>query len=415
MFKAALFVLLLLSAPLYAQNLSQNPPLIIEDIQCRNNFRTSCDFIKAQLLFSAQETLDEDKVANARLRIATLPYISQADIFLEKGSQRNYVILIVHITEAGPYQFEALINASSDSGDFQPELTARIVNNNLFGRGKALGLYGRSSYFAVDDAKLDIQVASIRYIDPNFIGLRRYFFSTNIGRYANKIESEEGDVRRFRQSYINFLIGRRLWENSYFSMGSILVFSRRIDYYDNNNDDVFSVFTDGDIIELNGTDRIILNNHSHHFIGYGWNSENDPHFPTIGSRFNLSFTRLDSDVRNDRWDTRVEFRKHWTTQGGDTWGVLLRPTDNGAIADNPSAFASIESLERHTFLASYSHALPNWNIFPQSIKSRWTIDAGFMDRIRFDESEGFPTIGIGLKVQTERFGIVNFTARYIND
>src|SRR5258708_29561475 len=73
--------------------------LIIEDIRCEGNRATSCAFIRTQLGFGPGSRVDEDKVRDAKLRLALRPIFRSIDIRLEKGSRRGLAILVVQVTE----------------------------------------------------------------------------------------------------------------------------------------------------------------------------------------------------------------------------------------------------------------------------------------------------------------------------
>src|SRR5688572_14590309 len=96
--------------------------LVIEELACRGNEVTSCDFI----------------LGHARLRLASLPSFHSVDIYLEKGETRGRVHVIIEVSEADPYTREWLAGTSYRIDDLSQLLAGRLTHQNLFGTGKLL-------------------------------------------------------------------------------------------------------------------------------------------------------------------------------------------------------------------------------------------------------------------------------------
>ena len=96
-----LVLLLSLSCP--GQAATDAETLIIEDFSCRGNAATSCDFILGHVYLAPGDVVDEEELGNARLRLASLPSFHSVQIYLEKGSARGRVRVVIEVTEADPY------------------------------------------------------------------------------------------------------------------------------------------------------------------------------------------------------------------------------------------------------------------------------------------------------------------------
>lgn len=101
---AAAVVLFGLFAPFVSLAQSSNEKIEIEDLRCRGNVATSCDFILGYVYLDRGDPLDETEVRNAQLRVATLRMFESVRIYLEKGSARGKALLIIEVgsqTKAG--------------------------------------------------------------------------------------------------------------------------------------------------------------------------------------------------------------------------------------------------------------------------------------------------------------------------
>lgn len=150
-----------------AQVTSTQPILIIDDIICQGNENTECDFITKKYYQQIGQVLDADEIADARLRLGTLIQFKAVNIHLEKGSQRNHVVVVFDVNEASNIQYELGANYGySESNNFYNRcvynlenedeihfgtcednakyngagLSAKVTNFNFLGTGKELSL-----------------------------------------------------------------------------------------------------------------------------------------------------------------------------------------------------------------------------------------------------------------------------------
>jgi len=82
------------------------PELIIDDIKCTGNSTTDCDFITRKYYQKVGDVLNPDEIEDAKLRLGTLIQFKSTRIHLEKGSQRDYVVVVFDITEASNIQYD---------------------------------------------------------------------------------------------------------------------------------------------------------------------------------------------------------------------------------------------------------------------------------------------------------------------
>src|SRR5688572_21125127 len=68
-------------------------PLLVQGVECRGNQSTSCEFIRSHLYLPAGAPVDEAEIRNGELRLSSLLNFESVDIRLEKGAQRNAVVV----------------------------------------------------------------------------------------------------------------------------------------------------------------------------------------------------------------------------------------------------------------------------------------------------------------------------------
>lgn len=112
--------------------------LIVDELSCRGNAATSCDFILGHVYLAPGDPLDEEELGNARLRLASLPSFHSVDIYLEKSAARGRVRVVIEVAEADPYAREWQTGTSFRFDGFSQLLAGRLTHQNLFGTGKLL-------------------------------------------------------------------------------------------------------------------------------------------------------------------------------------------------------------------------------------------------------------------------------------
>ncbi|OUS24697.1 hypothetical protein A9Q98_13310 [Thalassotalea sp. 42_200_T64] len=85
---------------------SKTKDLIIDDIICSGNKDTDCEFIVKKYYQAIGDVLDTNEIADARLRLGTLFQLTDTDVYLEKGKQRDHVIVVFAVQEASNIQYE---------------------------------------------------------------------------------------------------------------------------------------------------------------------------------------------------------------------------------------------------------------------------------------------------------------------
>lgn len=241
---------------------------VIENIECKNNTHTDCGFIKKQLLLNVGQKVDDKKLNDSKTKLKLLGLFKKVHLFLEKGSVKGKVRLVVDVNEASSIYTVTSLTAgadvfsnSKDSAFGQMDFT--VGHRNLFGTGKNLS----ASVSTFTDQMYAGYVGSVllRYNDPNFFGSKKWFFNIDLFSQSDN----RGDYRG--EEYLASVeFGRRFGKFSYFTLGAVSQIS--------NND----VRNDPS-----------LGNYKNQFfrqyysIGYGYNTQDDLFFPTQGARFDI--------------------------------------------------------------------------------------------------------------------------------
>jgi hypothetical protein len=131
-------LVLLLPLSALGQAATDAERLIVEDLSCRGNAVTSCDFILGHVYLAPGDAVDEEELGKARLRLGSLPSFHSVEIYLEKGSARGRVRVVIEVTEADPYAREWLTGSSYRFGSLSHLFAGRLTNQKLFGAGKLL-------------------------------------------------------------------------------------------------------------------------------------------------------------------------------------------------------------------------------------------------------------------------------------
>jgi len=317
----------------YAQATPSKPALIIDDIICQGNENTECDFVTKKYYQQIGQVLDADEIADARLRLGTLIQFKSVNIHLEKGSQRNHVVVVFDVNEASNIQYElganygysesngfhstCLYNVSNDdelnlgvcdsnSSADSVGLSAKITDFNFLGTGKELSLlFNNRISQSTGDRSLNTpenlppinewnsnnqsHSFTVDYYDPYFLGSPYYYLNVNTdfgyskrdyehkllsGDYSlSSYSSFKSDDSKFSLYSLNTSLGRRFARHSYVALN---VQKRLDDFKDSVN------------------------------IVYGWNSEDDILFPTTGSAFTIN-NNLDLDNNQ----TSLSYKQHF--------------------------------------------------------------------------------------------------------
>ncbi len=378
----ALILSLLLSAHAFAQGAPRSA-LVVEALECRGNAATSCDFILGYLYLSPGDPVDEDEIANARLRLASQPAFRSVDIYLEKGSSRDRVRVVIEVAEADPYVREWLAGTSWRGDSLSQLLTGRLTHQNLFGTGKLLDV-GGVAYVPLHGRIRSEYGARVQYVDPHLLDTKRNYLIAGISGGISDSEGLNHVRSEVENIGVDVTLGRRLFDFSYFS-----VYYRYNAYADVR---LAVPRSDGSV------DRYQIPPVDHAIVAsYGWNSEDDPYFPTRGSRAVLQHTW--TDKTDPDWDGG--FRKTWTP-GNTSWylKILEQPGTEyrGSIE---------EQME-----ASLGFARPIAGSTGGEIRrGRWYVEAGYSsgDTFRGDHVREYG-LKVGVRFDTRSFGVVDLYA-----
>lgn len=292
-----------------AQSASDRP-LVIEELVCRGNASTSCTFILGQVYLAQGDPVDEEELQNAKLRLLWLRNFQTVSIYLEKGSERGKARLIVEVVEAKPVTTELAYAAFWQDKTFGQTLNGRLTHYNLFGSGKIFDARA-TAIMPFSGPTIRQYFARAQYIDPHLFDSKRNFFSAGASYLDNTLNRTNGDSIFSQQVSYDVTFGRRLWDFSYFTLG-----------YQHRpviNLDATVRRSNGDLesFDRRRTDVLVW--------GFGWNSEDDPYFPTRGSRLEVSVLGLSSGGQSEN-DANIFYRRTWRW-GRSVWNAYYQNDD----------------------------------------------------------------------------------------
>jgi outer membrane protein assembly factor BamA len=380
--KVLAVVLLTALAPLpCAAQAAHEPPLIVEDLRCRGNAATSCDFILGHVYVSPGDALDETELQNAKLRLATLRLFNSVDIYLEKGSDRGRAIVVVEVAEAEPVVGESLLGASSRLDAFRLVLAGRLTHQNLFGRGKTADV-SVVTVQPINGPSHEDYSATIRYADPHLFGSKRYFAIASASYLDASSEDSYGNFGEAEVLRFGVTLGRRLWDFSYFTFG--YGYRPLLDAHSGHwqSDGTFELNED-------------KNRHVVDFI-YGWYSEDDLYFPTRGSSFHIGGGwNFGSDDEDNEF--HLQFRKTWRL--GDAHLSLK-------IGGDPNPEYRNSFNESQLLALTYARPVDRGDFVK---RGRWYIEPGFNWAGFRPGGKEIQELGlkIGVRLETDALGLVD--------
>lgn len=355
--------------------------LVVEDLRCRGNAATSCEFILGHVYLGRGDTLDEGELQNARLRLSTLRTFQSVSIYLEKGSERGKAVVVVEVAEADPIVGEWLLGASHRLGAFRSVTAGRLSHQNLFGAGKIADL-SAVAVTPLNGPSERQYSASLRYADPHLFGSKRYFATAGILYVDSDTETRYGNFGEAQVLRFGATLGRRLGDFSYLMVGYGYRPQADIRSGSWQNDGTFEFHEE--------RNRHVVD------ILYGWNSEDDLYFPTRGSSFHIG-GGWGLDDRDHHDELHLQFRKTWRV--GDGFAAIK-------LAGDPSPEYRETFSESQFLVGSYARPLAPSEIVK---RGRWYVEAGY-NAAGFD-SGGKPIQEFGLKwgvrVETDSFGLID--------
>ena len=287
--------------------------LVIESMRCEGNEATECSFITKKYYQKIGDVLDPEEVADARLRISALEQFRDVSIFLDKGSDRGYVVVVFSVKEVSNIRFGLATRYSSSEATNEDcvdvagsdvclllnrvidsyALEGSVTNFNFLGTGSSLSLGVSKGYdvgefdlsyssadpvFATSlpadyfqEAKSNTSSVLLIYDDPYLSGSPRYYLGLAIGYTESRQDihtNTVGDVfsgdRKYSTYSGDLTLGYRFGRFSYAS--AIVSYSKRKSYF--GGDFPVSEFTSDS-----------------HYFEYGWDSRDDKLLPSEGSVF----------------------------------------------------------------------------------------------------------------------------------
>jgi hypothetical protein len=356
-------------------------PLIVEDIECRGNQSTSCAFILDHLRLAPGARLDEQEIASAKLRLATIPSLASVNIFLEKGSARGKARVIVQVTEGDAITKEWLIGTSARDSTLSQVFAGSVSNQNLFGRGQILDfqLWGR---VPIDPPTRRELSARLEYVVPHLFTPRQYLV-LGAGRTDSLWSSPNGNRFQTRFVSADISMGVRLWDFSFLSVGYIRRSDMDVHWRWRRDDGSFD-----------SLDRIATNVP---FLVYGWNSEDDAYFPTRGSRFQVV---LVPRTREETIGTFLARR---------TWRVGTESLLTFRLGHTPRADYASSLDEAMDLALEYARPLHLPTALGEIRQGRWYISPGITRHGNLPDGTGTRELGVqaGVRLETRRFGFVH--------
>lgn len=362
------------------------PPetLRVQEIRCTGNEDTSCDFIREKLYLRPGDTLDEEEVRNAELRLESLRNFKSAHVRLERGAQRGAVVVVLEVQEADPIAKEFIAGVSNRLTWKYGTLGARVAHQNLFGTGKYAELRAVAVVPLRDDPNHESQEIFLRYADPQLFGSRRWFAQANVGWFKRDTALDDGSFTHFEGPQLAGSVGWRFADFSYLTLGTAWRPGVERAYGLYHGDGSFEVRDDSEA------------NENTVGFSYGWNSEDDLHFPTRGSTFQFGLNHAVGSAEQQTY-VYLQFRKTWQATGG-YWSA--------AFGGEPANEYRESFNESQSLSLTYARQIePGGTI----LRGRWYIEPGF--DFGFRTPEGDTRYGLGLKIgiraDTRHFGVVH--------
>lgn len=358
------------------------PKLIAQDVQCRGNERTSCDFIRSHVHVDAGDVLNEDEIVNAELRLSSLRNFESVSVHLEKGTQRDTAIVVIEVTEADAVASEFLLGASARLDSLRAVFAGRIAHQNVFGAGKILDATVLAVTPLGGDAVWEEYGVMLRYADPHLFGSSKYFAIASAGWQTDRRHDIHGNFSELEAFQVDVRVGRRFGDFSYFTVGLVFSPDQGYSFGRWRRDGTFATVERNELLGLNTI--------------YGWNSEDDLYFPTRGSSFHIGAGReFGSGSPENR--SHLQFRKTWPVDAG----FLSIKIGGGPSPEYRTSFE-----ESQLFALSYARPLRrNDNVN----RGRWYIEPGFGWSGRASDGDGIYEVGLkaGIRLDLDHIGIVD--------
>jgi outer membrane protein assembly factor BamA len=380
--RCRVIVILLLAVtwpPLWCHSEPVQPAsLIVEDVRCKGNASTTCAYIRGFLHLSPGDPLNEREVQDAKLRLSSLPDFVSVHIYLEKGSAKGRVLVMIEVVEADRVENEFSAGTSSRLSSLYQTLEGRVAERNAFGTHGTVNL-DVEAIVPIEGPTHHGVYSRLQFVDPTLLDFNKYFLIGGIS-YQNTVISHPYDAfDKTDQLDIDLSVGRRLFDYSYVTVGYL---DRLI------SQSVSQAHGTGGLFS---TDRDPNNNRGWS-LGYGWNSEDDPYFPTRGSRLNSSVGLSWASVR---------YRKTWSIAPESTWYVQLGGT--------PGTQYRASLNDSQDFSVGYQHMIGASGGLGGINRGRWYVEPGFSyyGNLAYGRQLGEWGLKVGIRLDTKVFGMVD--------
>jgi len=374
-----LFAMTGASALCHAQS-PERSSLIVEDIRCRGNALTRCTFIRSFLHLSAGDALSEEEIQNAELRLSSLPDFASVQIYLDKGSAKGKAIVVIEVVEADRIDNEISAGTSSRLSSLYETVEGRVAERDVFGTQGTVNL-DVDGIAPIDGPTHHGIYTRLQFATPTLLDSNKYFLISGMTYQNTVIDYPYEASDKTDQFDIDLSIGRRLFDYSYVTVGYLerLISQSVSQFQSRGTSGLFSTNSNP-------------NNNKGWALGYGWNSEDDPYFPTHGSRLSSSF--------GESWAS-VRFRKTWSIGPDSTWSVQLGGTPGTQYR------ASLD--ENQDFSLGYQHRIGASDHLGGINRGRWYVEPGlsYYGDIAYGKQLWELGLKVGVRVDTKVFGLVD--------
>jgi outer membrane protein assembly factor BamA len=378
--KSALILLLAMTCAsgLCHADSPERTPLIVEGIRCKGNAFATCSFIREFLHISAGDALNEDEIQNAKLRLSSLPDFVSIQIYLDKGSTKGKAVVVIEVVEADRVDNEISTGTSSRLSSLYQTVEGRVAERNAFGTKDTVNL-DVEEIVPIDGPTHHGIYSRLQFADPTLLNSNKYFLISGIAYQSTVISYPYDAFDKTDQLDIDLSVGRRLFDDSYVTVGYLERLQSQSVSQSRGNNGLFSTNTDP-------------NKNKGWALGYGWNSEDDPYFPTHGSRLSSSF--------GESWAS-VQFRKTWSIGPESTWFVQLGGT--------PGTQYRVSLDESQDFSVGYQHMISASDRLGGINRGRWYVEPGFSyyGDIAYGQQLGELGLKVGVRLDTKLFGLVD--------
>jgi len=352
--------------------------LTVEDIRCKGNALTRCTFIRGYLYLSPGDALNEEEIQDAKLRLSSLPDFVAVQIYLEKGSAKGRAIVVIEVVESERIDNQIAAGTSSRLSSLYQTLEARVAERDVFGTQGTVNL-DLEGIVPVDGPTHHGIYTRLQYAVPTLFDSNKYFLISGATYQNTVIDYPYYASDTTNQFDIDLSVGRRLFDYSYVTVGYLERLVSQSISQSRGTSGLFSTNSNP-------------NNNKGWALGYGWNSEDDPYFPTHGSLLSSSF--------GESWAS-IRFRKTWSIDPESTWSLQLGGTPGTQYR------ASLD--ENQDFSIGYQHRIGPSDRLGGISRGRWYVEPGlsYYGDIVYGKRLWETGLKVGVRLDTKLFGLID--------